>query len=70
MLGDPVGAEDFAAYNLGVSDAISLPSPPRGPVPTMISFATRSGRLHVISSATMPPIEKPSTSTRFRVPAP
>src|SRR6202035_5073126 len=43
-----------------------MPSPPRGPVPTRISLRTRSGACSAISCATMPPIEKPSTSALFK----
>src|ERR1700693_5570389 len=43
-----------------------MPSPPRGPVPTRISLRTRSDACSVISCATMPPIEKPSTSALFK----
>src|SRR5213592_3743840 len=43
-----------------------MPAPPRGPVPTRISLRTRSGACSVISGATMPPIEKPSTSILFK----
>src|SRR6476646_7289271 len=41
----------------------SMPSPPRGAVPTSTRRRTRSGAARVISCATKPPIEKPSTST-------
>src|ERR1700688_731407 len=43
-----------------------MPSPPRGPVLTRISWRTRSGACSVISCATMPPIEKPSISALFK----
>ena len=35
-------------------------------MPTRISLRTRSGACNAISCATMPPIEKPSTSTLFK----
>src|SRR5258708_38288596 len=65
MLGRIIGgAEDPLCYLGQRSDAI--PWPPRGPVPTRISLRTRFGACSVISCATMPPIEKPSTSILFK----
>src|SRR6267142_2710060 len=41
----------------------SIPCPLRGPVPNSTRRRTRLGACNVISCATKPPIEKPSTST-------
>ena len=43
-----------------------MPSPPAGPVPARISLRTNCGSSCAITWAIMPPIEKPSRSTRSR----